>query len=321
MLKILFAAIAYGSLFISYYAGAVELRINQIQFVGSHNSYKLSMSKNHFQALNERNPQAARSLEYHHPPLTKQLDLGLRKLELDIFNTQDFVVGHVQDIDMNSSCSPLSDCFEEILAWSTTNKMHVPIWISFNTKDSKIPGLTDPKPFDEDAFDRLDGLIEQYFNDRLIRPSSIERKSDNTPTWPLLNKSRGHFLFVLDEQAEKRQLYEKTWRARPMFTTSDENAESAAILVINDPLAQLDRIKHLVEQGFMIRTRSDADTIEARTNATERRDSAFASGAQAISTDYYENNNPFNTAYKVQLPGSIRCNPVSAPVDCKAPIE
>ena len=39
-----------------------------------------------------------------------------------------------------------------------------------------------------------------------------------------------------------------------------------------------------VKAGFVVRTRADADTVEARTNDTKRRDAALASGAQYVST-------------------------------------
>ena len=66
-------------------AGCADpLRINELQFVGSHNSYKLAMADEHVQALSARNPDAARALAYEHITLEEQLNLGLRKLELDV---------------------------------------------------------------------------------------------------------------------------------------------------------------------------------------------------------------------------------------------
>jgi hypothetical protein len=66
----------------------------------------------------------------------------------------------------------------------------------------------------------------------------------------------------------------------------------------------------------MVRTRADADTREARINDAQRRQAAFASGAQAISTDYYLPTNPFGNAYRVHVSGAIQCNPVTAPQGC-----
>ena len=62
-----------------------DLRINQLQFVGSHNSYKLKMNPVVFVALSALDSKIAQSLDYSHIPMDAQLDLGVRKLELDVF--------------------------------------------------------------------------------------------------------------------------------------------------------------------------------------------------------------------------------------------
>jgi hypothetical protein len=73
----------------------------------------------------------------------------------------------------------------------------------------------------------------------------------------------------------------------------------------------------LVKQGYLIRTRSDSDTKQARANDTSRRDEVLSSGAQMISTDYPASE-PASTGYKVELPGNAiaRCNPVLNPPGC-----
>jgi hypothetical protein len=82
----------------------------------------------------------------------------------------------------------------------------------------------------------------------------------------------------------------------------------------NDPVAGFDEIGDLVRSGFLVRTRADASTREARSGDTTRRDRALASGAQFVSTDYPEPDPRF-TGYRVTLPGAAeaRPNPVSAP--------
>ncbi|XOV82498.1 MAG: Ca2+-dependent phosphoinositide-specific phospholipase C [bacterium] len=290
------------------------LRINELQFVGSHNSYKKAMSTRHRQALQQSNPQAAAALDYAHIPLQDQLDLGLRKLELDIFVSPsggDFTVGHVQVIDMNSHCDTLSQCLQQVRQWSDTHPSHVPIWISFNAKDATLEGLPDPLPFTGEIFDQLDQLLEAMLGDRLIRPRDIVNLQ-----WPTIDQARGKVLLILDEQGPKRTMYLQAWQNRPMFTNVPAEHPAAAIMIINDPIAEQDNITRLVRQGFMVRTRADADTLEARRGDTRRREAAFASGAQAISTDYYLPANPFGTDYTVQLPGRVRCNPVLTTPPC-----
>ena len=61
-----------------------DLRINQLQFVGSHNSYKLKMNSVVFVALWALDSKIAQSLDYSHIPIDAQLDLGIRKLELEL---------------------------------------------------------------------------------------------------------------------------------------------------------------------------------------------------------------------------------------------
>ena len=91
----------------------VGININHLQFVGSHNSYKKDMPDGFVKQLMRVNPEVMESLEYEHIPLAEQLDLGIRKLELDVFYVADearFLVGHVQQIDMYSNCATLLHC-------------------------------------------------------------------------------------------------------------------------------------------------------------------------------------------------------------------
>ncbi len=294
-------------------ACAAPLTINQIQFVGSHNSYKKAMLDANMAALEKRNPAAARSLAYAHVDLRTQLDLGLRKLELDVFydqSTGSFVVGHVQVIDMESHCALLSECLAQIRAWSRANPRHVPIWISFNAKDQPLDGLPVPDTFDARAFARLDAELESALGDVLIRPRDVQGLN-----WPELEAARGKFLLILDERGTKREVYWENWVNRPMFTNAPLGHEAAAVMIINNPLEEGARIAEMVEAGYLVRTRADADTEEARSGDVSRRDAAFTSGAQAISTDYYLNSNPFGTDYKVTP--VLRCNPRNAPARCE----
>ena len=298
---------------------ATDLRINHIQFVGSHNSYKQSMSGGYRALLGLIDEDVAKALDYQHPPLRDQLDAGLRKLELDVFYQTDpteFPVGHIQVIDMNSHCVALQQCLDTLAQWSDANPQHEPIWVSFNAKDQKIAWLPDPTPFDDSAFEALDRVVERVLGERLIRPRDVRVAGSVTPVWPILEQARGKFLLILDEGGAKRDLYAGDWQSRPMFVNVGPEHPGSAVMIVNDPMADFRRIQALVGAGYMVRTRADADTWEARINDTQRRQAAFASGAQAISTDYYRPTNPFGNEYRVHVPGAIQCNPVVAPPDC-----
>ena len=294
---------------------SADMHINQIQFIGSHNSYKQAMPDGFVKQLMKVNPKVMESLEYEHVPLAEQLDLGIRKIELDVFYVayeDQFVVGHVQQIDMNSNCATLRICLNQIIAWSQNNPTHAPIWISFNAKDGYILGLPSPEAFNSVAFALMDSIVEEVLGEKLIRPRDIVDLQ-----WPLLDEARGKFILILDEGGEKRDMYYNGWQQRPMFTNAPEGHPAAAIMILNDPVGQLDEIQRLVAAGYMVRTRADADTREARENDTKRRAAAFASGAQAVSTDYYLPATHFGNEYQVILPQPVQCNPVTAPANCQ----
>ena len=71
--------------------------------------------------------------------------------------------------------------------------------------------------------------------------------------------------------------------------------------------------------GYLVRTRTDTPGVDAPANDTTRRDAAFASGAQYLSTDYYVTEPLLGNDYVVDLPGPgpARCDPVNAPPDCE----
>src|SRR3954467_10068167 len=97
-----------------------------------------------------------------------------------------------------------------------------------------------------------------------------------------------------------------------MCTRVAETHPGAAWFQHDDPIADFDRIRRLVAAGFLVRTRADANTRQARSGDTTMRDKALSSGAQFISTDYPVRDPRFTT-YCVQFPGRIvaRSNPVS----------
>ncbi len=291
------------------------ISINQIQFVGSHNSYKQAMPNSFVKQLMKVNPKLLESLDYEHIPLGDQLDLGIRKLELDIFYRAEdkrFLVGHVQQIDMSSNCESLRICLSQIISWSEDNPTHSPIWISFNAKDNYILGLPTPEVFTPEAFLLMDSIFEEMFGGKLIRPRDIVDLQ-----WPFLSEARGKFILILDEDGIKRDIYFEGWKQRPMFINAPEGHPAAAIMIINDPIGQFDEIQRLVKAGYMIRTRADADTREARDNDTRRKVAAFESGAQAVSTDYYIPATHFGNEYQVSLPEPVQCNPITAPKNCR----
>ena len=302
--------------------------------------------------LRRASPEAAFGLDYAHLPLTTQLDLGMRQLELDVFYDPDggryanpylpraipwigrrykvpemdlpgFKVMHVQDVDQRSHCALFTDCLAEILEWSKSRPDHTPILILINAKQDKIDleEAIVPLAFTEKAFDALDAeLLAAIPEEKLITPDQIR---SNGPTlregliqngWPRYEDAKGKFIIALDERPETVKTYLRgntSLEGHPMFVNSiSETADHAAYFTMNEPLEDQDQIRNAREAGFLIRTRADADTLEARNNDTARREAAFASGAQYISTDYYIARESFSD-YKVALPANAitHCQP------------
>ena len=123
---------------------AFAQRMTEVQIIGSHNSYHAGLAPAELANLKKANPKLAESLDYAHPSITKQLDMGVRKLELDIFSDTKgglfakpktavpdppfdpqglmlkpgFKVIHVQDLDFRSTCQPFTGCLAELRQWS-----------------------------------------------------------------------------------------------------------------------------------------------------------------------------------------------------------
>ena len=324
-----------------------RVRLNQIQVLGTHNSYKEAIAPVEMAAIRASNPKAADELDYSHPPLAVQLDAGARAIELDVvldpeggryddpmglrlaagktlpydaapMRRPGLKVFHIQDFDYRSNCDLFADCLREIRAWSQAHPDHVPILITLNLKDGdlKTPGTVHMLKFDAAAMESVDAEIRSVFReDELITPNTLQgphptlRAAARAHAWPTLGEARGKVLFALDEGPENIAVYRgkrRSLEGRVMFVNTDERSPAAAYITLNeaqDPAEQA-RIRADVAAGFLVRTRADADTAEARRNDVARREAAFASGAQFVSTDYMEPDSRFGP-YEVKMPGGV----------------
>lgn len=246
-----------------------------------------------------------------------------------------FKVFHIPDIDPHSSCLLFVDCLRRIKTWSDAHPDHAPILITMNTKQdaSPVPGGTGALPMTEDAFDALDREIRSVLPPaKLITPDDVQgaypslRAAVLADNWPTLGASRGRILFALDEPPGVVAVYRGRRHAlegRVLFVNTDESSPAAAYLTLNEPQELAARIAAAVDAGFLVRTRADADTVEARANSTDRRDAALAGGAQYVSTDYLWPDTRFSP-YTARLPGAAKalCNPRRAAARCQGlPVE
>lgn len=235
---------------------------------------------------------------------------------------------HIQDIDYQSHCLTFRKCLETFRVFSDANPGHLPIFISLNLKTSPIalPGSTTPLSFDNAGYLYLHRDLDSAIGlENLVTPSEIQKDSRSlreritTFGWPDLSQLRGRFIFLIDEPVSKTAGYLEDFGKdeRLLFLSVPSDHDQAAILVMNDPLKAFDDIRARVAEGFLVRTRADADTVEARSADDTRMRAAFASGAHFISTDYYVPDKRLKSDYRVRFPegGYARQSPRSEVID------
>jgi Phosphoinositide phospholipase C, Ca2+-dependent len=339
-----------------------SVKINQIQVIGTHNSYHAGLASSEAKLWQQKNPTLYQSLEYRHRPLDEQLNSGVRQIELDIYADSEggryahpmgidavaaaglpkdpefdpeglmqkpgFKVMHVQELDYRSTCQQLIACLKAVRAWSQAHKDHVPIFILLETKESDLPPqyhARSPEKFTSSTFDALDAEIRSVFKpDEMLTPDQVRGKHATLEEavlrneWPTLAAARGKVVFLMDQRPVGPVYLEghPSLRGRIIFTNAAPGQPDCAFTEENDGTQEA--IAALVRKGYLVRTRTDADTKQARTNDTARRDIALASGAQLLSTDYPTSEPSQWTPYSVALPGGAvaRCNPVNGPPSC-----
>lgn len=327
-----------------------DMRLNDIQVIGSHNSYRRMPGPAALARLEAARPGFGVALAYDHPGLGDQLSLGVRQIELDVFadpiggrfatpesaapelNQPGFKVLHLPVLDAGVHCLTLAACLADLRAWSDTHPGHLPIIITIDAKDMPfgIAGVDDPVALDGDLLDQLDSeIVNALTTERLIRPDDVRggrrtlREAALAGGWPGLERARGRFMVIFDVRPATAELYRRrhpSLRGRAMFSVYAPGEPEAAVAIIQDPRGQESRIRRLVESGMIVRTRSDANTREARRSDRSMLEAAVQSGAQVISTDYYPGApDPLGLAFVVDLPGGVlaRCNPVRRPQDCR----
>ena len=347
---------------------ADSLRMNEIQFIGSHNSYRLKTYAPLYEFIQtwsgvlpaSLNPD---ELDYTHLALEQQFsDYGIRKIELDIYYDPDgsrfanrhglgfigesvesgiaaldepgFKVLHIPDLDYSTNYISLKEALQTVQQWSEANPDHLPIFIMLEAKETNIsaaiPGFSETLPYDVHAVNGLDDEIRDVFGTKLdgvITPDDVRgghltlNEAVLSDGWPLIAVSRGKVVFYITTSSSANQAYingHPSLQGRAMFINAQPGTPEAAIVMRNNPTS--DDIQNLVSQGYIIRTRTDAGTWEARNGDYSKMEAAMSSGAQILSTDYYRPDPRNDTSaawssYHVAFENGdvARLNPVNGP--------
>ena len=340
--------------------------LNQLQYIGSHNSYHAGLAPSEIAVWKRLNLKIYTIIDYSHPALTRQLDDGVRQIELDIFGDANggryahpaiaamakqmglppdgpsaapaimakpgFKVMHMEDIDQRSVCQPLVACLTEVRRWSLAHPTHLPVFILLETKDGPQDDIAIPagisaagvEPFDSKAFDALDAEIRSVFKPgEYLSPDQVRGDATTLNAairqrgWPTLATTRGKVIFLLDQRhvGPAYLAGHPSLRGRVAFTNAEPGTDDAAFTELNDgPAAQ---ISELVKDGYLVRTRTDANLVESSSNDTSRRAAMMASGAQLLSTDFPDHE-PAASGYVVRFPDHqiARCDPLFVHTDC-----
>jgi hypothetical protein len=303
-----------------------DLALNQIQVIGTHNSFHLAPPADELEQLAALDPEAAAERAYNHLPIGEQLaQQRIRQLELDVFvdtaggryadpalraddagpmpavmDEPGIKVLHEQDVDYHSVCPALRQCLDEVAAWSDANPDHVPVAIHVQLKDGPlifdVADQATPELWTAEQLDALDAEIRDVFDpEDLITPDDVRAGSATLEEavladgWPTLGDSRGKVMFLMINTGQYRETYlsgHPSLEGRVLFTNAEPGQADAAYVGIDDPVADGARITQLVELGYLVRTRADAKGVEAQATDDARLEAALASGAHWIATDY-----------------------------------
>ncbi|MFK7927405.1 MAG: Ca2+-dependent phosphoinositide-specific phospholipase C [Myxococcota bacterium] len=283
------------------------LRLGDVQVVGTHNSYHVQTSD-------------AGVWAYDHEPLDVQIrELGVRQFELDGYwndELERWDVLHVPTLDAGTTCESLSDCVAAQASALQQDDLPIVTLIELKTGAREPQAQLDSVQAD---------LLAHFEPDQLVYPAELLGGSATLADavaadgWPTLGELRGRTSYVLHSG--------DTWRGhlttddsalgdRALFAEAggDLTCTMCAYQVVNDPTSP--QIANALAAGQLVRTRADADSVQARENDPTQRDAAFASGANAVSTDWPAAHP--DTGYVVALPEgrSGRCNPATAPAEC-----
>ena len=215
-----------------------------------------------------------------------------------------FKVVHIPDFDFNTNYITFKDALRTVFNWSVSHPNHLPIFINIETKEDTVGGnlpslqeLTVAVPYDADACDKIDEEIKSVFGEALNKVITPDKVRGSYPTleaaalagnWPALSEARNKVVFIM--QGSAGNLYKvghSSLQGRAMFVYSSPGTPEAAFVIMNNS-SQLTQIQNLVSQGYIVRTRADDGTTQARVGDYTDMNNAFASGAQIISTDYYK---------------------------------
>ncbi len=324
----------------SYAQEVEDVRVNQIQMKGTHNSYHVLRPFHPYRILPIWMGESFLPWDYEHDDMATQLGQhGVRSIELDIhYRKGKFPVYHIYGLDDGSNCEDLEVCLSEIRDWSDENPDHHVLMLYIEPKDRDDPKDLALRRFVADHFDELEAVIMDSLGaDKVYTPQQFRGEYDSlldrvaAEGWPTVDETRGMVMVVWNDPDEDRDHYLEYGDDIPsnlvMFlrSTREEIFEGehynydGVFTSIDDAKEEEDQANLLIEMGFIVRTSADDRGLkgdQARKGDRSLADAALKSGAQIVTTDIPNKHEDFE--YWLDIPDGrpSRCNPVNAPDGC-----
>lgn len=188
-----------------------SLRLNQLQVMGTHNSFHRRPNPQFIDALLTALPTfgpIVAEWDYEQLPLTDGFrDQGVRQIELDVWADPDgtifsdrksyeyaglpadpgipelhepgLKVLHIHEVDVEATCWTFVTCLQEVKAWSDANPGHAPVTILVEAKQDVVPdilglGYAPIVPFGAGELQEIDDEIRSVFApEDLVTPDDV----------------------------------------------------------------------------------------------------------------------------------------------------
>ncbi|HVU87385.1 MAG TPA: Ca2+-dependent phosphoinositide-specific phospholipase C [Pirellulales bacterium] len=294
------------------------LRLNQIQVVGTHNSYHLRPPAGILKAAIAVRKDA-KDWDYSRQPLDQQLDQGVRNFELDLnlSSEKGWQVMHVPGFDGGTTVPTFRDALETISRWSKAHPRHVPISLLMELKEEGFQlNKSYRRPTPADVMQLDEQLRAVFPGPRLLSPDDVRGQHKtlweavHAGKWPTLADAAGKVFAILHENGANRAGYlegHPALEGRAMFVESDLEQPHSAVLIRNNPNDPA--IDDLARAGYLIRTRVDSQgNIRAA-----GREQALRGGAHILTTDYPHGEIEADRAFGFPRLAPARVNPVTGP--------
>lgn len=226
-----------------------------------------------------------------------------KKSKIQSLKKPGFKILHISDVDFETHYYTFIDALKELKTWSQNHPNHIPLFVNIEAKGSglgdesgflRLLGFKRALKFDSTAYCALNDEISSILDSNIIfTPNQLKANYNtikerlDTEGWPTLSECRGKIFFILE--GNNSQIYSDFIAQGdnvPMFVYSQPEGDNTAFVVKNNAPENIKEIQELSER-YMVRTRADVETIEARNMDYSRFEACLQSNAQIVSTDYY----------------------------------